>query len=56
MASWEVEYTDHFEAWWAGLDVEDQRAITAAVEMLESRGPSLGRPMVDTLQPHGTPI
>lgn len=49
MSSWEIEYTDQFEAWWATLTTEDQRLITAAVALLERDGPALGRPLVDTL-------
>jgi len=50
MTAWDVEYTDEFEAWWGGLQVEEQRAITAAVELLERDGPALGRPIVDTVK------
>jgi hypothetical protein len=44
--SWEVEYTDEFEAWWSDLDDDDQEKITAAVETLEEHGPNLKRPVV----------
>lgn len=47
---WEVEYSDQFEVWWHDLADERQDAVDAAVRMLEERGPSLGRPFVDTLQ------
>jgi hypothetical protein len=46
---WEVEFTDQFEAWWDTLSVPDQAAIDVAVEVLQERGPGLGRPLVDTL-------
>lgn len=46
---WEVEYTDQFEAWWNDLEPEEQEAIDAAVELLEERGPGLGRPLVDNV-------
>jgi len=49
MATWDIEYTDDFEAWWHTLTVEEQQAVTAAMELLERDGPALGRPMVDTL-------
>lgn len=49
MAWWDVEYTDQFGDWWETLTVDEQRAITAAVELLERDGPALGRPIVDTL-------
>jgi hypothetical protein len=48
--TWEVEYTDQFEEWWNAVTAEDQRRIEAAVEVLQERGPGLGRPWVDTLQ------
>ncbi len=48
--TWEIEYTDQFEAWWGDLPDEDQDAITAAVEFLEESGPALGRPLVDTVE------
>jgi hypothetical protein len=48
--AWEVEYTDQFAEWWNGLLPEEQRAIRAAVAVLEERGPALGRPFVDTLR------
>lgn len=47
---WEVEYTDEFAAWWVTLTEKQQDSIAAAVEVLEERGPSLGRQLVDTIQ------
>ncbi|MBX5443663.1 type II toxin-antitoxin system RelE/ParE family toxin [Sphaerobacter sp.] len=47
---WEVEYTDEFEAWWQTLSDDEQDAIVAAVEVLEERGPGLGRPLVDSIR------
>ncbi|MGH3430907.1 MAG: type II toxin-antitoxin system RelE/ParE family toxin [Mycobacteriales bacterium] len=44
---WKVEYTDEFEVWWETLAEEEQEAIDAAVELLEERGPALGRPLAD---------
>ena len=49
MMSWDIEHTDQFEAWWDTLSLDEQRAVTAAVELLERDGPALGRPIVDTL-------
>ena len=46
---WEVEYTDEFGTWWGSLRPEDQDRVAAAVELLEAAGPSLGRPLVDTI-------
>lgn len=48
--SWEVEYTEEFEAWWSALGSEDQEKITAAVETLEAHGPSLKRPLVGKIE------
>lgn len=51
MATWQVEFTDEFDAWWTSeqVDEDDQEAITAAVELLEERGPALGRPLADVV-------
>jgi len=48
--AWEVEYTDQFGDWFAGLSRKAQRIVTAAVEILEDEGPGLGRPLVDTIK------
>jgi hypothetical protein len=45
--SWEVVFTDEFEAWWNDLSGEEQEEINAKVELLEERGPTLPRPHVD---------
>lgn len=42
--SWEVEYTDEFEAWWLALDAEAQVSVAAVVEVLAELGPSLSFP------------
>lgn len=47
---WQVEYTDQFESWWDELTDDERERVTAAVELLEEYGPSLGRPTVETLQ------
>lgn len=51
---WEVEYPDEFEHWWNALTAAQQEALRAVVERLEERGPTLGRPDVDTItdSPH----
>jgi hypothetical protein len=48
--AWEVEYTDEFEVWWSELTEEEQESIDAAVEILEERGPALGRPLADVVR------
>lgn len=35
--------------WLASLDKDSQAQVIAAVELLEDRGPQLGRPVVDTV-------
>jgi len=47
---WSVEFTDQFEQWWHTLTEDEQDAVTGAVEILEERGPGLGRPLVDTIE------
>jgi hypothetical protein len=46
---WDIEATDQFVEWWDSLPVEEQDPIEAAIDVLEQRGPSLGRPLVDTI-------
>ncbi len=41
---WDVEYTDDFGAWWAGLAEDEQESLDASVRLLETRGPNLGFP------------
>src|SRR5258708_27907406 len=45
--TYEVEYTDEFDEWWDTLTVEEQQKLEAAVDLLQSRGPAVGRPLVD---------
>ena len=42
--SWQVEYTDEFEAWWCGLSESEQDDVDATVRLLEEKGPSLPYP------------
>lgn len=42
--SYEVEYTDEFNAWWDGLSEPEQISITSVVLLLEGKGPHLGFP------------
>ena len=41
---WDVEYTDEFGEWWAGLSEDEQESLDASVRLLEVRGPNLGFP------------
>lgn len=52
MVSWQVEYTEEFERWWASLTADEQADLDAGVELLATHGPQLGRPHVDTI--HGS--
>ena len=45
--TWMVEYTDEFDEWWNELTVEEQQKVEAAIDLLQERGPDLGRPLVD---------
>ena len=42
--AWDVEYTDEFEAWWVGLDEEEQIDVDVIVGLLEEKGPRLPYP------------
>ncbi len=47
--AWTSEGSDEYDAWFKTLSDDDQESIVAAVEVLEERGPNLGRPLVDTI-------
>lgn len=42
--TWEIEYTDEFEAWWNSLSEGEQESVAAYVRLLETRGTSLPFP------------
>ncbi|WP_286975137.1 type II toxin-antitoxin system RelE/ParE family toxin [Pseudomonas sp.] len=42
--TWDVEYTDEFGAWWENLSEDEQESLAVSVQLLETRGPSLGFP------------
>ncbi len=46
---WIVEFHAGCEAWADNLDQNDAEALLAAVRVLRDQGPSLGRPLVDTI-------
>lgn len=46
---WEVEVTNEFSDWFRMLSEEVQDQIIARIELLEERGPGLGRPTVDNV-------
>ncbi len=41
---WDVEYTEVFGNWWAGLLEDEQEDVAAVVELLEAKGPRLPFP------------
>src|SRR5688572_9242038 len=47
---WEIEGTDEFVMWFNGLPNDDRASVIVAVDELERQGPTLGRPLVDTIQ------
>jgi hypothetical protein len=47
--AWDVFFTKTAEEWVLALHDDDYEAIMAAIELLEERGPTLGRPAVDRL-------
>jgi hypothetical protein len=49
IVSWDIYFTVYAEQWILKLSDTDYEAIMAAVELLEERGPSLGRPAVDRI-------
>lgn len=48
--SWRVEISEEFEAWWRTLIAAEQESLDAMIQVLEQRGPSLGRPYVDHIK------
>jgi hypothetical protein len=42
--TWDVEYTDEFEGWWAGLDADQQESVAASVGLIEALGPHVPFP------------
>jgi len=47
--AWKVEFTDEFETWWDSLSEGEQEEISAKVDLLEERGPTLSRPHADVI-------
>jgi hypothetical protein len=47
--AWKVEFTDEFETWWGSLSEGEQEEISAKVDLLEERGPTLSRPHADVI-------
>jgi hypothetical protein len=47
--AWDVEFTGQFETWWNALSEDEQVEISAKVELLQERGPTLPRPHADVI-------
>jgi hypothetical protein len=47
--SWEILFTDEYGEWFLNLNDAEQVDVQAMVEVLEIKGPNLGRPHADTL-------
>jgi hypothetical protein len=47
--AWGVEFTGQFETWWNALSEDEQVEISAKVELLQERGPTLPRPHADVI-------
>jgi len=47
--AWDVEFTTQFEVWWNSLSEDEQVEISAKVELLQERGPTLPRPHADVI-------
>jgi hypothetical protein len=43
--TWDVEYTDAFQAWFEGLREAERESVDAAVDLLEEFGPNLRFPL-----------
>jgi hypothetical protein len=48
--AWTVEFHPKCEQWAQDLPQSDAEALLAAIRVLRHRGPSLGRPLVDTVK------
>ncbi len=48
--AWEVEGTEEFCVWFSELTAAERISVAAKINLLEEKGPSLGRPHVDTLK------
>ncbi|CAD6521369.1 type II toxin-antitoxin system RelE/ParE family toxin [Paraburkholderia sabiae] len=42
--TWDVEYTDPFQAWWEGLRVAERESIASTILLLKEHGPNLPFP------------
>jgi hypothetical protein len=47
---WSVDFHPACETWADNLDQSDKEALLAAIRVLRDKGPTLGRPLVDTVK------
>ncbi len=47
---WDVILLEHVEHWFFTLEADEMTAVTAAIDLLELEGPTLGRPVVDRVK------
>ena len=45
--AWIIIFSDEYEKWFGGLDKKDQTAVAIDLSVLETMGPTLGKPYVD---------
>lgn len=48
--TWDVFFTAEAENWMLALDDEDYDAVIAATDVLETKGPALGTPLVKRIE------
>ncbi len=49
MAKWDID-AEFVEVWIKGLDPISMQRVVAALDILEEKGPTLGRPLVDSIK------
>jgi hypothetical protein len=47
---WDVILLEEVEEWFFTLDNDEMTTVTAAIDLLELEGPTLGRPVVDRVK------
>jgi hypothetical protein len=49
LGSWKIETSDEYDEWFEDLDNKETEDVLAVLLVLKTKGPSLGRPQVDTV-------
>lgn len=47
---WEIVTVEMFDKWFLGLNEAEQTDVLAVIELLQVKGPQLGRPYADALE------